>query len=301
VNANDVRRWKERPAAFFVEDYTPGDLTKYFDQELNKAVEDYALNQGALCGYCNINGEPTTFQLHGRVFREDLVCATTNSISRHRQMVAGMSMALFGNPFYSLPMIADYVNESGRKIYLTEISTPLFTFLKKLVRPELFIASEYLDASHRSGTVVKGVLHQDLVATSFADNTFDIVLTSEVLEHVPHAEKAEAEIVRIMKPNGVYCFTVPIDVEAQDDIILARAREGGEIEYFGEPVFHGDPVRAEGILAYRIFSAKGLKKRFSGLGCSFACYRFWSKTYGIIGPDSWVLVARGPKFTRSRF
>ncbi len=43
----------------------------------------------------------------------------------------------------------------------------------------------------------------------FADNSFDKVICSEVLEHIPDYEGALAEIERILKPNGLFCASVP--------------------------------------------------------------------------------------------
>lgn len=42
----------------------------------------------------------------------------------------------------------------------------------------------------------------------FADNSFDVVFTNEVLEHVVDDRKAVEEIVRVLKPGGKFiCFT----------------------------------------------------------------------------------------------
>ena len=43
----------------------------------------------------------------------------------------------------------------------------------------------------------------------FADNSFDKVICSEVLEHIPDYEAALAEIQRILKPSGLFCVSVP--------------------------------------------------------------------------------------------
>jgi ubiquinone/menaquinone biosynthesis C-methylase UbiE len=43
----------------------------------------------------------------------------------------------------------------------------------------------------------------------FADNTFDKIICSEVLEHIPDYEGVLKEIKRILKPNGLFAASVP--------------------------------------------------------------------------------------------
>lgn len=43
----------------------------------------------------------------------------------------------------------------------------------------------------------------------FEDNTFDIVLATEVLEHTPNPKKGFLEILRVTKPGGIAIVTLP--------------------------------------------------------------------------------------------
>jgi SAM-dependent methyltransferase len=54
-----------------------------------------------------------------------------------------------------------------------------------------------------------GVLRGDATVLPFADNSFDRVITSEVLEHIQHDTAAIAEFVRVLKPGGTFAATVP--------------------------------------------------------------------------------------------
>ena len=49
----------------------------------------------------------------------------------------------------------------------------------------------------------------DLERIKFGDGTFDVALLNEVLEHVPHDQKALAEICRILKPGGTLVVFSP--------------------------------------------------------------------------------------------
>lgn len=49
----------------------------------------------------------------------------------------------------------------------------------------------------------------DALRLPYADDSFDVVLMSEILEHIPDDESAMAEMVRILKPGGHAAVTVP--------------------------------------------------------------------------------------------
>ena len=48
-----------------------------------------------------------------------------------------------------------------------------------------------------------------ICALPFADGTFDVVISSEVIEHVPEPHLAVRELVRVLKPGGVLALTTP--------------------------------------------------------------------------------------------
>lgn len=58
---------------------------------------------------------------------------------------------------------------------------------------------------HRSGTLTAG----DAQSLPFADDSFDVVMCSEVLEHVDDPDAAMREITRITKPGGRVALSVP--------------------------------------------------------------------------------------------
>jgi SAM-dependent methyltransferase len=54
-----------------------------------------------------------------------------------------------------------------------------------------------------------GGMRGDATRLPFADASFDRVITSEVLEHIPADTAAIAELVRVLKPGGTFAATVP--------------------------------------------------------------------------------------------
>jgi SAM-dependent methyltransferase len=55
-------------------------------------------------------------------------------------------------------------------------------------------------------------LRADALHLPFADATFDRVITSEVLEHIPDDHGALAELYRVLRPGGRLAVTVPAEL-----------------------------------------------------------------------------------------
>lgn len=67
-----------------------------------------------------------------------------------------------------------------------------------------YVSSDF-DKTHPDLDVVT-----DIETMSFNDRSFDVVLCSQVLEHVPHPWVALAEIKRVLKKDGIGIITVPL-------------------------------------------------------------------------------------------
>ena len=88
-----------------------------------------------------------------------------------------------------------------RKLKIAEINA--YGALHKLITdlPNLMY-SEYMSAD-------KKTRRENLDKLSYPSSYFDVVLTSETLEHVPDWRLAKREIHRVLKPGGHHIFTVP--------------------------------------------------------------------------------------------
>ena len=80
----------------------------------------------------------------------------------------------------------------------------------------------------------------DACRLPFADDTFDHVIASEVLEHVPDDSAALAELHRVLKPGGTLAATVPSWLPEQicwflSDEYHAPFVEGGHVRIYNEP------------------------------------------------------------------
>lgn len=60
---------------------------------------------------------------------------------------------------------------------------------------------------HGGGTWLLSV--SDITRLPFGDGAFDLVICSEVLEHIPDDHAAVREIIRVLKPKGTLAVSVP--------------------------------------------------------------------------------------------
>jgi SAM-dependent methyltransferase len=99
-----------------------------------------------------------------------------------------------------------------------------------------------------------GVPHEDLTRLSYPDETFDLVLTSETLEHVPDLNAAIGEIRRVLRPGGLHIFTIPLLATVERTFARARLGADGTIEPLRGPLLH----HPAGDAGYPVFTEFGL-------------------------------------------
>jgi SAM-dependent methyltransferase len=83
----------------------------------------------------------------------------------------------------------------------------------------------------------------DALALPYPDGTFDVVIASEILEHVPDDETAIAELVRVLRPGGSLAVTVPRWLPEKICWLLSdsyHANEGGHIR-----IYQADQLRSK--------------------------------------------------------
>ena len=81
---------------------------------------------------------------------------------------------------------------------------------------------------------------EDLMQLTYSDGSFDLVLDSETLEHVPDFDRALSEIHRILKPGGWHLFTIPIVFDGRPTRQRAMIKDQ-KVQNLLPQSFHGRP------------------------------------------------------------
>ena len=129
-----------------------------------------------------------------------------------------------------------FANEFDSKMNMYDTNKRLETIYKELLKEDIS-GKKLLDAGCGTGWFSKAAVERGAVVTSmdlgenllskvaikcdrnrvvgsileipFADGTFDIVVSSEVIEHVPDPFKALSEVYRVLTPGGILVLTTP--------------------------------------------------------------------------------------------
>jgi SAM-dependent methyltransferase len=229
-------------------------------------------------GVCPCCEKTVLFRAEHEWFRDSLLCPACGSITRERAV--------------SLVMNEIFPTVGGLSIH--ESSPAGREFSSRLAREaHAYIGSHYFP-HEPLGTLVKGFINQDLENQTFQDESFDIVLTLDVMEHVFHPGKAYSEIYRTLRPGGVYLHTFPI-LKSLTQAFVPRATlnaDGSVTHLVPEPAYHGNPIDEKGALVTFDYGYDISRQIAEWAPFDVRIMRFWDHTHGVLGEYTEVVVCK---------
>jgi SAM-dependent methyltransferase len=241
-------------------------------------------------GFCYVCDQPSQFLVdfmhcqeaaEGQVripnWRERLVCPHCNLNNRMRAII------------HVVESIGQTKKESH--VYITEQTTHLFQILQG--RYPKLKGSEFLGEDMAPGQINdQGIRHEDMTSLSFADNSFECILSFDVLEHIPDYKAALRECGRCLKKQGTLFLTAPFVINAANTLVRASLNDDGSLTHHLAPEFHGDPVNPDsGILCYYHFGWDVLEElKLAGFSSSHVNL-YWSMDFGYLGGNQIIITA----------
>lgn len=168
---------------------------------------------------------------------------------------------------------------AGRLASLDVLELDSNSCLRPLLEGSRTYARSFYSAAQPLGSVdADGARCEDITRLTLAGESLDLIVSSDVLEHVPDLDGAFAETFRVLRPGGMHVFTVPVSAATA----RRAALEGGKTVHLQLPVYHLDPRDPAGILAWWDLG-RDLGERFAGSGLEFAI------AAGPEGPDGRIV------------
>lgn len=172
-------------------------------------------------GYCECCRATVQFRVLGPWLRDQYRCPGCNSMPRQRHLCHILN-AYF--PEWERATIHE--------------SSPDNDFIAR--RAPGYSAS-FFHEGVALGSMHEGHRCENLERLTFADESFDLFVTQDVLEHVFDPAAALREVMRVLKPGGAHVFTVPKNPGLRTGYQRASLLEG-LVAHLREPVFHGSPI-----------------------------------------------------------
>jgi SAM-dependent methyltransferase len=184
-------------------------------------------------GFCPVCETAAIFRSDSEWLRDFFLCQICYSLPRERSL------------FYVLNLL--YPNWRTLKIHESspvargaslKLKQECANYTPTQFDPNVPFGKLNPDATYRS---------EDLEHQTFADETFDLVVTQDVFEHLFRPDLAAQEIARTLRLGGAHILTVPM-VQKNRPSRRRAVRKGGEIINLLPAEYHGNPMDPSGSL-----------------------------------------------------
>lgn len=171
------------------------------------------------------------------LFRESMFCSSCDSSYRVRRLASEL-IKLYSPEMLNLRQLL--LDPGFSKLKILEINeVGSFGSLHRVLKSHPGLTTTCFIADGSFGSEYKGKSIQNLESLTFEDGYFDLVIHSDVLEHIPHLELAKREMYRVLKPKGTCVFTVPINLKIKLSFSRAKFANNGQRVDLHQPLFHG--------------------------------------------------------------
>lgn len=221
--------------------YSPGYNPKGFEKEACPVCgwAGKLIMRGVLWPELVLQWKPTPAWANWIDQREGLRCSSCHSNLRSRQLAKCIldAMNRHAKILTELCGAAEFRTQAIAEI---NSASNLHSFLAQAT------GLRYLEY----GSTKPGVPSEDLLNLTYPDRTFDLIVNSDVLKHVPDMERALAEIYRVLKCGGLYIFSVPVVWKQPQTRRRAEIRKN-KLVHLMPPSYHG--AECEGRSDFLVF------------------------------------------------
>lgn len=189
-------------------------------------------------GCCPICGNWGVFRRSNQRTRETFACRDCRGSLRY-QAQAHALVELYGQgSVYSLQELAKKEWFSNTSIYEPGISGPFRDIFRS--HPK-YTNSFYWD-DVANGEMKDGISCQNLQNTTYQDECFDLIITSDIFEHIRKPFDAFMEMRRILKKGGRHVFSIPMSFAMKSKTIVRTDAAGDKDVHLLPEVYHGNGV-----------------------------------------------------------
>ena len=224
------------------------------------------MQDNSYLGRCTICGYGGVFEKNAASFREGYQCDSCKASLRYQGQASAI-LSVFSNS--QSAALQDLVGEErfrSLSIYEPGVAGP---FRKLLSDFPHYVNSFYWD-DVALGAEREGIQCQSLEDLTFESAKFDLIISSDIMEHVRKPWAAYSEIFRVLKPGGCHIFSLPLHLPMPTFTKYRVDTSAEEDVHIEEPHYHGDGKGGRS-LVYTDFGADMLSN-LSMLGYEVTCH-----------------------------
>jgi hypothetical protein len=198
----------------------------------------------AFDGTCNVCGERQRFVRKNASLREGYRCANCKASLRYRGQ-ADAILRVYSKA--GSTSIAELVREPHFALldfWEPGVLGPFRTYFGPLPR---YVVSDYWP-DVEPGDERDGVRCEDLMSLTFEPESFDLVVTSDIFEHVRKPYVGFAEVHRVLRTGGRHIFSIPVQEPMRAVTQVRVDTSGDEDVYILEPRYHLGPNNSQHIV-----------------------------------------------------
>jgi SAM-dependent methyltransferase len=252
--------------------------------------------------HCNVCGSETGLfydfpdvrlrHEHGiGLLRETLACRACGASMRDRQMAHGLLRFIESIAGCATGILNDLTAmRAHAPSKLKLLDTDSFSSISRVLRGMPgYQHSQYRPEIPNGAVLPDGSLNVDLMSMPFESASLDLVMTSDVMEHVIDDKRAHLEIHRCLRVGGTYIFTVPYDPCLMATRSLTQRTDTDVNRFILRRQVHGDPLSKFGVLAHRIYGQQ-FKDELREIGFNVAFLQIDDFSKGIYGGDLFIAI-----------
>lgn len=230
-------------------------------------------------GYCPICEQETIFASVEEWLRDHYRCLRCGSIPRFRAIIRAL----------------DRFVPQWRQLAMHEFAPggPSSAYLRRHCRG--YSCSHYLpQVPFGRYCLQHKAFSQNIEALTYPDESFDLLVSQDVMEHVLAPEAAWREMARVLKPGGVHVYTVPWYPDESCSRRRAELVEG-RIRHLAPAQYHGNPVDSKGSLVTIDWGLDMPDVIFRLCGMTTTVSLERDRHYGLDGEFLEVFISRKPQ------
>ena len=183
--------------------------------------EPFLENEG-VCPTCD---SQTTFRSDFPSLRSFYACVKCGSLPRERALMRVIELVA---PNFAELRIHECSPARPARGASRQLQQRCRRYVESQFDPELALGQVHAD----------GYRSENLEALQFENESLDLHITQDVLEHVLDPARAFAEIARTLVPGGLHVFTVPLVRQFEASQMRARRDARGETDLLVAPEYH---------------------------------------------------------------